>query len=200
MLNIVRVVNTSTKPIKLNYGRDIYNIEGKKSVLVPFEAAAYWLGDPGLHDVRPGDGTRRDFYDRKRAFWSFALGNDGEAEWENKRPTLEVYTADDANDRVYMLLDDPSGELGNPALRVSSQPADAAAMQAQLAQLEAQIAHLLAQQNATSNPAVDAPPSPDIPDGPSAHQEVTVPVASDDSTAKPDTPQQVSQGQRRRGN
>lgn len=141
------IVQITSKERKLTHRLKFQNTDTElkpgQSMMVNWEQACFWLGDPGTLDAR-----RRDEYDRKRTWWGFALGFDKETEeeasasgtpgasWETKRPKLEVYAQD--GQRLYMVLDDPDGTKSNPAISAPAPMADQlAALQAQVAQLTA---------------------------------------------------------------
>src|SRR5215203_2670339 len=103
-MQIVRVVNRGSE-LKLSYGQEVYEFPTKGDRIVPYDAAAYWFGDPRVHNNPPRDWARREQYDKKRAQWGYALGFDSETKaearnsgkkaedsWEYKAPQFEVWS------------------------------------------------------------------------------------------------------------
>jgi hypothetical protein len=174
-MRIVRVHNEGDEDWTLKFDLNDTQIPVGGSAIVPFEAAAFWFG----HPAAKGDG-RRDELLRKKAQWGFLEGFDVEVEkdvpafnpenkqsWEAKCPKFRVTHVDDENERVWMVLDDPTGShaIGN----VPAATDDVGVLRNEVAELKNMLASALnalqAATGTTSAPdpstlPVSAPPDP----------------------------------------
>lgn len=113
MAALVRVRNVGDTAFVDSWQGNDYVIPAGQEIIMEAEGPCLWLGYPGLRDdPLRADFKRTDQYARLRARLGFHGGPAGQTEkdWERMRPKLEVYKLD-TNERVYMILDDPTGEL-----------------------------------------------------------------------------------------
>ena len=104
----VKVTNTGQEEFRDMYASTPYRIPPGAAVVVPWHAATNWCGDPWLRNV--GDKRHRDDeYARLRTRYGAYNKDDV---WEANRPKVEVYDLND--ERVLMVVDDPSGNLSEP--------------------------------------------------------------------------------------
>lgn len=106
---LVEVRNVGDVDFVDSFERKQYRIPAGSKAIVDAEVACLWLGYPGLRD-EPTRGifTRTDQHYRLRARFGWHAGLMEEDRWEALRPKLEVYTLE--GERVWMILDDPTGE------------------------------------------------------------------------------------------
>lgn len=113
-MEIVKVRNTSPdKPLILRHdiSGDI-TIAPDSERIVPLVYATLAFGNPGARNE--GKNNVRDAeYAMARTLWGFYPGIDAEADWAEIGPSFEVYDMDD--NRIYMVLDDPTGEYAAAA-------------------------------------------------------------------------------------
>lgn len=127
MAALVRVVNTGDKPFIDSFENREYTIGPGKEIVVDAEAPSLWLGFPGLRDdPNKAVFARTEQFDRLRLRYGYhaGLGHD-ESDWEALRPKIEVYTFDPEGpgQRVWMILDDPTGERSGGSPLVEHAPA-----------------------------------------------------------------------------
>lgn len=157
---VVRVRNPRKDPYKDQYANVKYTIPPGGEVIVPWQAAALWLGDPRVvDDENRGLFARADELHRVLTrMGSGGLDDRRLSEADRARadhPGIEVYDID--SNRIEMLVDDPEGENVVPAAFVRAEKDD---LYAELDRVKALQAQLLAaieqQQNAATAPGLDA--------------------------------------------
>lgn len=154
---VVVLRNTSSSPYTIRHLRRVWTIPPHGELHAPWDAAQSFLGDPRAIDVGRNK-FRRILYDQVRALNNFYLGFDTETEaeakdatlrtgrphssWEAKRPPIEVYSVE--GQRIYMLIDDPSGTIPNPwgALNTAVDTSNSDVLRAEVARLSEQMANL----------------------------------------------------------
>lgn len=154
-MEIITYKNTGSEPVRLkNSGMGDVHVKPGQQVVLPIEYATLNVGHPRARNE--GKNLWRDIaYTKARRRWGFYPGLMTEAEWDEMKPTIELYTLDGV--RLYSVLDDPSGALGNPEVLTGEATAggqdflqqQVMAMQAQIAQLTA----LIAQQQNPDQPS-----------------------------------------------
>lgn len=200
-LHVVKVTNTNDEILNIPYLGQVLQIPPGESRTVPWDAACGVFGNP-LVVNRPNNPERNDVHNQTRALWGFSIGYDTETEaqrdkqpaarrelassWEAKAPHFEVHTVD-TNQRILMVLDDPTGALANPGLDGGElvETFDPVTSAAQIRDLQSQLAtltnlfHAKFAADATDTPAVAPyvtaePPEPVADDSTSAGS-VTIP-------------------------
>ena len=117
--------------------------------IVPWDIAATLFGDPRL--VNDGRNQHRTVaLKRARGNFNYMLGIESDEEFEARRPKIEVYDTEN-NERIYMLIEDPEGEMAGTSLIQTSNETENEMMRRQIARMESQIAMLT--QRLTANPA-----------------------------------------------
>jgi hypothetical protein len=146
---MVRLVNKSDTDFKDMYNSVTYRVPAGSDGFAPFDAACLWFGDPSSQDLSARDRGRTDEYERLRVRYGVYAD---EHRFDGALPDIEVYTLD--GDRVTMVREDPTGELGqvaNPFTATSNADPLAArmnAMQDQMTRLLDAIGTLPADQQA----------------------------------------------------
>ena len=142
-LQLLRFVNVDDHPITLKHAQTgkVVMPPGAERIL-PIEYATLNVGHPNARNE--GKNLWRDqalahLYTR----WGYYPGLMTDADWEDMRPKIELYTVD-TNERVYSVLEDPEGTLANPSSLTGVEPTDGNFLQAQVASMQAQIERLTA--------------------------------------------------------
>lgn len=157
----VRIRNTGTVDFTAKYDNQPYTIPAGSETIVPWDAAALWLGDPRLWDDSREKHRRAEY---NRLCVRYGAYSDHKKFLENI-PSLEVHKIDGG--RIKMLVEDPFG----PAVNVWDTENQDSTVEAEVAYLRAQVSELLADKKryaeipgaaATNAPA---PAATDDPDG-----------------------------------
>lgn len=101
----VRITNYGDTDYRDKYANEYYDIPAGSEAVVPWDAAALWLGDPRLWNVGGRDMARRNEYDRICARMGIYDERDA---FDAARPKLRVVTFDGRE--IPMVADDPNGE------------------------------------------------------------------------------------------
>jgi|SRR5215471_2215684 len=193
--DILRVVNKGEQTFRMMYDSRNYNLVPNEDQFVPFPAIALWFGDPrsaaavgSLQDergVRTWVPDRETEVRRLRAKYDNRMGDESLIE---NHPSVEIYTLD--NERVYTVLDDPTGDRVIAAVSTVADQRDLAALVAkQQLQIEALTQIVTASQSSgeagipTPEPITQPPPIPEPPPIPGASEGST-----EDETAFGGTP------------
>lgn len=147
MPQYVRLVNKDTKPFQffLPGGHERIIAPGGDA-MVPWGTACSWLGDPTLIDM-PKDPQRTRCHSQVRGYYGYQVGIETTAEWEARRPHVEVYDVE-TGDRVYMIIEDPEGKI-TQNLDLDASMGEQEVMQRQIALLTQRLNELAAQTTAT---------------------------------------------------
>lgn len=158
---LVRVTNEGDRPFSDGYASVKYTILPGKTVVVPWEAATLWLGDPRLVDEED-----RALFPRTEEVGRVLVRNglhldpEGPPQTDPERlveraPKLKV--ADIDGEVIVMLAGDPTGETALPAKFTRG---DADDLRGELDRLKAEQARLLdmleRQANANTAPGLDS--------------------------------------------
>lgn len=140
-MDIIEFRNVGDKPVPLKHaGMGKVILQPGKSAILPIEYATLNVGHPNARNE--GKNLWRDqAYKHIRTRWGFYPGLMTEEEWDEMKPTIELYTLD--GERLYSVIDDPEGVMGNPET-VEGQPAGDAFLQSQVAAMQKQIERLTA--------------------------------------------------------
>lgn len=137
-MELVNVKNLDPdKPLVLKHDEqgDITIPAGGERV-VPLDHASIAFGHPATkNDGR--DDARDRMYAATRTYWGFYPGIDTEDDWEDIGPHFEVYSLD--GERIFMVLDDPTGEKSNPEFASSADLTNSAAVEKAMADMQKQI-------------------------------------------------------------
>jgi len=177
---IVLARNVGDETYTIRHNKRKFDIIPGGELHLPWDALASFLGDPRVMDVGRNK-FRRVLYDQMRAVNNFQLGFDTETRkqatekqlrtgiethsWEERRPPIEVYTIE--GQRIYMLIDDPTGEEENPwgRMRAPEDSSNTSLLEAQVARLQSQLDQLskvLIERANDSLPAALAEPAPEV--------------------------------------
>ncbi len=155
-MELAKVINTGNKPITLRH--DIHGdvtIQPRKERIVSIDHITVNLGNPGARNE--GKNRVRDAdYAALKTRWGFYEGIFPSDAWENQtvdptsgdligpfKPQVEVYDLED--ERIYTILDDPTGELGaGREFTLSPEQQDSKLLNKRIEQLESQLAQVLA--------------------------------------------------------
>lgn len=170
---VVRLRNPKQKVHKDQYANVKYSIPAGGEIVVPWNAATLWLGDPRiLDDEARGHFARAEELNRVLTRMGSG-GLDGRGLSEPERaaadhPGIEVYDID--GNRIEMLLDDPEGENVTPASFVRAEKDDLLTELDKVKAYQAQLLTLIEQQqNDKTSPGLESAPddSPSkVPAGP----------------------------------
>lgn len=158
MPDIVRLRNNSDATFKDQYASVPYVAQPGDAILVPFDAACLWFGDPRLSD-RPtlSQYDRKDEYDRVFHRSGYAVKEVGGEEY-----TIPDYAIEDLEGNpIYMTLWDPEGNKLTLSNSSNVGLNDSAAIAQELEIVKRQQAALL--QRLEELQAPDAPGLDDIP-------------------------------------
>lgn len=148
--DLVRVVNTGTKPLVLR-GNTVYEIAAGGERIIPFTEAAAWFGDSRLTD----DGKNRfrtEAFRQTQNLWGYTEGmtylrdrNDPSAGllgWDDFKPAVECFDMD--GNPIHFLIHDPEGLRGAPNGPAMIDPSllDAQVLAKQVQEMSAQMAKL----------------------------------------------------------
>lgn len=214
MPQFVRLTNEDYRPFDFMQQNVKRIIPPGGEAIVPWDIAVTLFGHPRLPNIPPAN-ERTKMYEKIRARHNFSAGLMQEGEWEAIRPHITVMDLED-NTRITMLIDDPDG-TNQPDSVASVNPAanDVATLQQQITMLTAQVNKMVMMQMANQAPA--APGTAQSPtavaDSPGQQQSAdsgsfaiptgstgsatpdtpqATPVATQQSTAAPDTPPATS--------
>lgn len=138
-MDLVQITNTGESDITLPGNQPVHIAAGQTRI-VPWDVACAHLGNP----VHTTVAERQWEYNLVRVQWGHHEGFDSPEVWDTKKPPLEVSTLDGV--RVYMLIDDPAGEMPAPGeLMPESLPStsnDVLVLQAQIARQQEQMSRL----------------------------------------------------------
>lgn len=157
---VVRLRNSGKTVYKDQYASVKYSIQPGQEIVVPWHAAALWLGDPRvLDDESRGLFARAD--ELLRVLTRMGSGGlDGRNFSEVERaqadhPGLEVSDID--GNRIEMLLDDPEGENVTPIGFVKAEKDDLFAELDKVKAYQSQLLKLIEdQKNQASSPGLEA--------------------------------------------
>lgn len=158
-LDIVRLKNNSGKEFKDQYGSTPYRCPDGDSIIVPFDAACLWFGDPRVFD-RPAlaQYDRKNEFNRVKVRMGIAVKEAQSDDWEF--PNITVETLD--GDRVYMAIEDPEGVKASGVLSSRQGLDDRQVIAEELERMKKAQADLLARLNDLQN--ASAPGLEDVPD------------------------------------
>lgn len=149
MPEYVRLVNKSDKPFDFHQNNKKRVIAPRGDTIVPFHVATTLFGDPGIRDEAPRN-ERTNQYNKVRSYFGYCLGMMSDDEWEARRPQIEVWDLE-TDSRVFMIFDDPTGELGSGiSLTSTPQEDQIAALTATLARQQQLLEALLAERASTA--------------------------------------------------
>lgn len=157
--DIVRIRNTGKDAFKDQYGAVPYAIPAGEAVIIPFDAACLWLGDPRvINKPTLSQYDRDDELHRVKTRLGAVVKEAMSEPWEP--PALEV--EDLEGNRIYMVVEDPDGLKGSIPTKTFGL-SDTEAVAAELEAVKRQQAALLARLDELSRGA-DAPTLDDVPD------------------------------------
>jgi hypothetical protein len=109
--NVVQLVNEGDTVFDMKYGpRDRLILQPGQSVYVQEEVGWHYLGRWWTNNGNPRNRERQAEIDRLRTLYG---AYEDEVIWQASKPAIVAYTAD--GHRITSVVDDPSGELSNPA-------------------------------------------------------------------------------------
>lgn len=160
---VVRLKNVGKVPFQDRFANVPYAILPGKEVIIPWEAALTWLGDPRLRDdedralFERTDELHRILVRLGAHVDSDAPPMTDEQRIEAARPLVEISDVD--GERIIMLSEDPTGESSLPARFTRGDQDD---LRGELDRLKNEQARLLsileAQANAQTSPGLDSVP------------------------------------------
>lgn len=144
--DIVKVVNRQPgRPLTIGYDGRKWKLEPEKPVLIPFEAAALWFGDPraseNVYNLRNGDlVTMIPDRESERRRLAVKYGDPGDG--SGAYPKVDIYAIDaDGNDQLIIsVLGDPEGENILPAAPPTVSESNAA--QRELEEMKSKLARI----------------------------------------------------------
>lgn len=152
-MQFVRLVNRDNRPFDFHQSNKKRILQPGQEAMVPWDIATSLFGDPAAIDTTT-DQARTRVWKQSRGQFGYQSGSMTMEEWEELRPKVEVYDVE-TGERIYMVIEDPEGNLYGPNRVMSNDTINAGALEAQLAHMQKQVdtlTQLLLAQNAQTAP------------------------------------------------
>lgn len=169
MPDFVKIINKNDKPFDFHQNNRKRVLQPGEDAIIPWGLACSLFGHPSTLNVHPRN-ERDKLYQKVRSRFNYTLGmvppeaheqgiRNPEDWWEVIRPRIDVYDIEN-NERVWMVIDDPTGEhMSQPPKSVSGS-ADIAMLMQQIQVLTNQVHKLTQQQQAQPGPSSAGTQSP----------------------------------------
>lgn len=182
-MELAKIINKGDTPVIMRHDihGDVTIAPGKERI-VSIDHVIVNLGNPGARNEGKNKVRDADFA-ALRTRWGFYPGIYPEAAWDGTapmkdtgemigpfKPDVEVYDLDE--NRIYTILDDPTGEQGRGEFVLTQEAQDASYLNKRIERLEAQLAQAITLLSNQQQPAVPVPDQSDPDPSPVAPQAV----------------------------